>query len=78
MAITIENIRYEHFSFRYTVGYDLITYLHDGEPQSLYCDRCVSSRDVVRVIYARENGLEHLVRQIIRWPASSCTIIITS
>ena len=75
-AITINDTRIENFSFKYVVGFDLINYLHDGELQILYCDPTVTKPQIVQTINLREEGLEHLVRKIMRWKCTNMEIII--
>ena len=75
-SVTIEHVTFNNFSFKYVVGYDLITYKMEGDHEFLYCDPTVSNREIVEVVRHRNEGLEHLLGKIQRWSCSTQTVII--
>ena len=75
-SVTIEHVTFNNFSFKYVVGYDLITYTIEGDHEFLYCDPSVTNRQIVEVVKHRNEGLTHLLSKICRWSCSAQSIII--
>lgn len=76
-SVQIEGVLFKRFSFKYVVGYDLITYLMEGDTEFIYADPTVSNGEIIDVVIARNKGLEHLVSSINRWKCSGLVSVVT-
>lgn len=74
--IEIEGTKFYGFSWKYVVGFSLITYEFEGTLEHMYCCGAIDKTTIVNVVRYRNEGLEHLIGKIMLWSANAMTIII--